>query len=55
MIYYINSMYFQIHVNHMEYFHFNAIVGVPTPGPYYIYNYFSDADPLNYLNNQLSF
>ena len=31
------------------------MAGVPRPGPYYIYNYFSDADQLKYLNNQLSF
>ena len=36
-------------------FIFNAIAGVPMPGPYYIYNYFSDTDPLKYLNDQLSF
>ena len=26
----------------MEFFQNNAIVGVPRPGPYYIYNYFSN-------------
>ena len=30
-------------------FKFNAIVGVPRPGPYYIYNYFSHAHPLKYV------
>ena len=27
----------------MEFFQNNAIAGVPLPGPYYIYNYFSNA------------
>ena len=30
----------------MEFFQNNAIVGVPIPGPYYIYNYFSNAHPI---------
>ena len=34
----------------MESFHFNAIAGVPRPGPYNIYNCFSHAHPLKYLN-----
>ena len=27
----------------------NAIVGVPMPGPYYIYNCFSHTHPLKYV------
>ena len=35
----------------MEYFHFNAIAGIPSLGLIiYIYNYFSDAHPLKYQN-----
>ena len=30
----------------MEFFQNNAIAGVPRPGPYHIYNYFSHAHPL---------
>ena len=33
----------------------NAIVGVPTTGPYYIYNYFSDKHSIFYVNNYLCF
>ena len=39
----------------MEFSQNNAIVGVPRPGPYYIYNYFSDAHPIFYVKNYLSF
>ena len=37
----------------MEFFQNNAIVGVPMPGPYYIYNYFSHTHPLFYKINYL--
>ena len=30
-------------------------MGVTMPGPYYIYNYFSDTHPLFYKMNYLSF
>ena len=30
----------------MGYIENNAIVGVPMPGPYYLYIYFSNAQPL---------
>ena len=36
----------------MEFFQNNAIAEVPTPGPYYIYNY---AHPIFYVINYLSF
>ena len=38
-----------------ELFQNNAIAGVPRPGPYYIYNYFSHAHPIFYVKNYLSF
>ena len=33
----------------------NAIAGVPRPGSYYIYNYFSHAHPIFYIINYLNF
>ena len=39
----------------MEFFQNNAIAGVPRPGPYYIYNYFSNAHPIFYVKNYLTF
>ena len=39
----------------MEFVKSNAIAGVPTQGPYCIYNYFSDAHPPFYKINYLSF
>ena len=39
----------------MEEFQINAIAGVPRPGPYYIHNYFSYADPIFYVKNYLNF
>ena len=39
----------------MEFFQNNAIVGVPKPGSYYIYNYFSHAHPLFYIITYLRF
>ena len=39
----------------MEFFQNNAIAGVPMPGPYYIYNYFSHALPIFYIINYLRF
>ena len=39
----------------MEFFQNNAIGGVPNPGPYYIYNYFSHAHPIFYVINYSSF
>ena len=39
----------------MEFSQNNAIAGVPMLGPYYIYNYFSDAHPIFYVKNYLSF
>ena len=39
----------------MEFYYNNAIVGVPTPGPYYIHNYFSDTHSIFYVKNYLSF
>ena len=39
----------------MEFSQNNVIVGVPRPRPYYIYNYFSDAHPIFYVINYLSF
>ena len=38
-----------------NFFQNNAIAGVPRPGPYYIYNYISDAHPIFYKINYLSF
>ena len=38
----------------MEFFQNNAIAGVPTPGPYYIYNYFSNEHPIFYVMNYLN-
>ena len=37
------------------FFQNNAIAGVPRPGPYYIYNYFSGTHPMVYVKNYLSF
>ena len=39
----------------MEFFQNNAIVGVPRPGPYYIYNYFSKSHPIFCIINYLKF
>ena len=39
----------------MEFFQNNAIAGVPRPGPYYIYNYFSNAHPIFCIINYLRF
>ena len=39
----------------MELFQNNAIAGVHRPGPHYIHNYFSDAHPIFYVKNYLSF
>ena len=39
----------------MEFFQNNAIAGVPRPGPYYIYNYFSHTHPIFCIINNLSF
>ena len=39
----------------MEFFQNNAIAGVPRPGPYYIFNHFSNAHPLVYKINYLRF
>ena len=39
----------------MEFFQNNAIAGVRRPGPYNIYNYFSNAHPNFYVINYLSF
>ena len=39
----------------MEFLQNNAIAGVPGPGPYYIYNYFSHADHIFYIVNYLRF
>ena len=39
----------------MEFFQNNAIAGVPTPGPYYIYNYFSNTHPIFCIINYLRF
>ena len=35
----------------MGYFQNNAIAGVPTPGPYSLYIYFSNAHPIFYVIN----
>ena len=37
----------------MEFSQNNAIAGVPRPGPYYIYNYFSHAHLIFYVINYL--
>ena len=55
MTYCINTCYIIKHINQMEFFQNNAIVGVPTPGPYYIYNYFSHAHPIFCIINYLRF
>ena len=39
----------------MEFSQNSAIAEVPRPRPYYIYNYFSDAHPIFYVKNYLSF
>ena len=39
----------------MEFFQNNAIAGVPSPGLYYIYNYFSNTHPIFYIINYLRF
>ena len=39
----------------MEFIQNNAIAGVPRPGIYHIYNYFSETDPLFYKINYLRF
>ena len=39
----------------MDFFQNNAIVGVPRPGPYYIYNYFSNAHPIFCIIYNLKF
>ena len=39
----------------MEFFQNNAIAGVPTPGLYYIYNYFLCTHPIFYIINYLRF
>ena len=39
----------------MEFFQNNAIAGVPTPGPYYIYNYFLHTHPIPCIINYLTF
>ena len=39
----------------MEFFQNNVIVGLPRPGPYCIYNYFSNAHPKFYVINYLGF
>ena len=39
----------------MEFFQNNAIVGIPKPGPYYIYNYFPNAHPIFCIINYLRF
>ena len=39
----------------MEFFQNNAIAEVPRPGPYYIYNYFSNAHTKFYVINYLNF
>ena len=39
----------------MEFFQNNAIAGLLTSGPYYIYNYFSHAHPLYYKIDYLRF
>ena len=39
----------------MEYFQNNAIAGIPRSGPYYIYNYFPNVDPIFCIINYLRF
>ena len=39
----------------MDFFQNNAIAGVPSSGPYYIYNYFSNAHPTFCIINYLKF
>ena len=39
----------------MEFFQNNAIVGVPRPGPYHVYNYFPNAHPVFCITNYLRF
>ena len=39
----------------MELIQNNAIVGVPTLGPFYIHNYFSHTHQIFYVKNYLSF
>ena len=39
----------------MEFFQNNAMAGVPSLGPYYIYSHFSHAHPIFYVLNYLSF
>ena len=39
----------------MEFFQNNAIARVPTPGPYYIYNYFSHTHLIFCIINYLRF
>ena len=39
----------------MDFFQNNAMAGVPRPGPYYIYNYFSNACPIFCIINHLRF
>ena len=39
----------------MEFFQNNAIAGVPRPGPYYVYNYFSNTHPIFFIINYLRF
>ena len=39
----------------MEFFQNNAIAGAPGPGPYYIYNYFSDTHHMFCVINYLKF
>ena len=39
----------------MEFSQNNAITGVPSPGPYYIHNYFSDTHPIFYVKKLFKF
>ena len=39
----------------MDFFQNNAIAGVPTPGNYYTYNYFSHTHPIFCIINYLRF
>ena len=39
----------------MEYFQNNIIAEVPKPGPYNVYNYFSNTRPIFYVINYLNF
>ena len=36
----------------MEFIEFTATVGVPRPGPYFLYIYFSNTNPLIYVIHQ---